>query len=94
MTQQPTGTPATPTPNSPVSPEQAESQTPKDDLPSNRGFPGPGQSASSPKKPRGHSSKVLNKLDPRLNADLLEAKKRGEFDAGGEDTRAAADSGN
>ena len=40
------------------------------------GFPGPGSSTTAPEKPKGHSSKVMNKLDPRVDEDVMEAKER------------------
>ncbi|KAJ5195542.1 uncharacterized protein N7498_008980 [Penicillium cinerascens] len=44
------------------------------------GIPGPAASASAPEKPKAHSSKVLNKLDPTQDSDALEAQRRGELD--------------
>lgn len=44
------------------------------------GFEGPGASVTAPEKPKAHSSKILNKLDPRQDSDTLEAQRRGEFD--------------
>ncbi|KAJ5197724.1 uncharacterized protein N7498_006841 [Penicillium cinerascens] len=44
------------------------------------GIHGPGASASAPEKPKAHSSKVLNKLDPKQDSDALEAQRRGELD--------------
>ena len=44
------------------------------------GFPGPGSSTTAPEKQKGHNSKFLNKLDPRLDEDVMEAKERGDLD--------------
>ncbi|KAL5365247.1 hypothetical protein BJX96DRAFT_179667 [Aspergillus floccosus] len=35
-------------------------------------FAGPGKSATAPEKPKPHASKILNKLDPRFDQDILE----------------------
>lgn len=43
------------------------------------GFPGPGSSTTAPEKPKAHDSKVLNKLDPRVDHDIIEAKQKGEL---------------
>lgn len=43
------------------------------------GFPGPGSSTTAPEKPKGHGSKVLNKLDPRMDQDVMEAKEKGDL---------------
>lgn len=43
------------------------------------GFPGPGSSTTAPEKPKGHGSKVLNKLDPRVDQDVMEAKEKGDW---------------
>ncbi|KAJ5343497.1 hypothetical protein N7541_007980 [Penicillium brevicompactum] len=43
------------------------------------GIQGPGASATAPEKPKPHASKVLNKLDPRQDSDIVEAERRGEF---------------
>jgi hypothetical protein len=40
-------------------------------------FAGPGTSASKPGGVKAHRFKILNKLDPRLNADILEHAKNG-----------------
>lgn len=42
-------------------------------------FPGPGSDASAGEKPKPHDSKILNKLDPRFDADMIEAKEKGEL---------------
>lgn len=47
------------------------------------GIQGPGASATAPEKPKAHSSKILNKLDPRQDADIIEAQRRGELDISG-----------
>lgn len=66
----------------------------KDDKNTEPGYPGPGHAATKPHKPHGHDSKLLNKLDPRYNADLIEAHKRGQlnvpdsWDSGQEETEA------
>ncbi|KAJ5999356.1 hypothetical protein N7451_007166 [Penicillium sp. IBT 35674x] len=43
------------------------------------GVQGPGASATAPEKPKPHSSKILNKLDPRQDSDVLEAQQKGEL---------------
>lgn len=45
------------------------------------GVGGPGASATAPEKPKPHSNKVLNKLDPRFDHDALEAQEKGELNA-------------
>ncbi|OQD73089.1 hypothetical protein PENDEC_c017G06051 [Penicillium decumbens] len=47
------------------------------------GMQGPGASATAPEKPKAHSSKILNKLDPRHDSDTIEAQRRGELDSSG-----------
>jgi hypothetical protein len=42
----------------------------------NPGFPGPGQSATAPEKPKPHGSKILNKLDPRFDHDIFEEHQK------------------
>ena len=42
-------------------------------------FPGPGSSTTAPGKPKAHDSKVLNKLDPRVDHDIMEAKQKGDL---------------
>ena len=43
------------------------------------GFPGPGSSTTAPEKPKAHGSKFLNKLDPRVDHDIMEAKQKGDL---------------
>jgi hypothetical protein len=42
-------------------------------------FSGPGTSASKPGGVQPHSSKLLNKLDPRLDSDLIEEVNEGRL---------------
>ncbi|KAL3463605.1 hypothetical protein BJX64DRAFT_287346 [Aspergillus heterothallicus] len=45
-------------------------------------FNGPGGASAATtasQNPKPHSSKVLNKLDPRYDSDILEANERGEI---------------
>lgn len=50
--------------------------------PTEPGVAGPGASATAPEKPKPHDSKIINKLDPRFDEDVLEAEKRGELGHG------------
>lgn len=50
--------------------------------PTEPGIAGPGASATAPVKPKPHDSKVMNKLDPRFDEDMLEAKEKGEVNPG------------
>lgn len=43
------------------------------------GFPGPGSSTTAPEKPKAHDSKFLNKIDPRVDHDIMEANQKGEL---------------
>jgi hypothetical protein len=47
---------------------------------SQAGFKGPGGSVSQPGGVKPHSSKILNKLDPRFDADRLQEAKEGKLD--------------
>lgn len=44
-------------------------------------FPGPGENATAKDPIEPHSSKVLNKLDPRFDSDILEKTKKDEEQA-------------
>ncbi|KAL2850642.1 hypothetical protein BJY01DRAFT_245342 [Aspergillus pseudoustus] len=51
-------------------------------------FNGPGgasASTTSSQNPKPHSSRLLNKLDPRYNSDILEAQQKGKI--GGSEER-------
>lgn len=39
-------------------------------------FTGPGGSATAPRPPRPHSTKMMNKADPRFNEDILETVEK------------------
>ncbi|TPR01290.1 hypothetical protein CAN33_0038565 [Aspergillus niger] len=39
-------------------------------------FPGPGSSTTAPSTSKPHSNKLLNKLDPRYDSDVLESEKQ------------------
>lgn len=39
-------------------------------------YPGPGGNASAPSGARPHSSKLMNKLDPRYDQGILEANQK------------------
>lgn len=47
------------------------------------GVGGPGAAATAPEKPKPHDSKLLNKLDPRFDEDMLEAQQKGEVNTKG-----------
>lgn len=45
------------------------------------GIQGPGASTTAPEKAKPHSSKILNKLDPRHDSDAVDAQQKGELDS-------------
>lgn len=51
------------------------------------GMGGPGAAATAPEKPKPHESKLLNKVDPRFNEDLLEAQQRAEVNESGNSSK-------
>ncbi|GKZ36045.1 hypothetical protein AbraIFM66950_006920 [Aspergillus brasiliensis] len=50
-------------------------QTDPEDSASQPRFPGPGSSTTAPSTSKPHSNKLLNKLDPRYDSDVLEAQQ-------------------
>ena len=48
--------------------------------PTQPSYPGPGSNATASETAKPHSSKVLNKLDPRFDEDILETAKREQYD--------------
>merc|ERR1712048_1303440 len=54
-----------------INPRTAHDTT--DKAPNEGSFPGPGANATARAPEQPHSSKVLNKLDPRYNSDIIEA---------------------
>jgi hypothetical protein len=41
-------------------------------------FEGPGAKATAPETSKPHSSKIMNKLDPRFDSDVLEQRDQGK----------------
>ena len=52
--------------------KENETSLPHDKHAQQPSFPGPGASATAASPPKPHSSRLLNKLDPRLNQDILD----------------------
>ncbi|RAK93363.1 hypothetical protein BO79DRAFT_223848 [Aspergillus costaricaensis CBS 115574] len=59
-----------------VDPIDHNDQTDPEDSASQPRFPGPGSSTTAPSTSKPHSNKLLNKLDPRYDNDVLESEKQ------------------
>lgn len=57
-----------------INPKSAHDTT--DKAPNEGSFPGPGGNATARAPQQPHSSKVLNKLDPRYDSDIIEAAEK------------------